>query len=235
MDLSARTEQTAANLEQSAASMEQISATVRSSADHASEAAHVAAGNEALAAEGGQVMHDVVKTMESIRQSSTKISDIIGTIDGIAFQTNILALNAAVEAARAGDQGRGFAVVAAEVRSLAQRSANAAHEIKDLISGSVSQVNAGSAVVDAAGAKMAGIVQASQRLNGLLCEIANGTREQSQGIVQIGQAVNELDRMTQQNAALVEQTAAAASAMKQQATALAAEVDRFRMPAGVEG
>ena len=235
MDLSARTEQTAANLEQSAASMEQISATVRSSADHASEAARVAAGNEALAAEGGQVMHDVVKTMESIRQSSTKISDIIGTIDGIAFQTNILALNAAVEAARAGDQGRGFAVVAAEVRSLAQRSANAAHEIKDLISGSVSQVNAGSAVVDAAGAKMAGIVQASQRLNGLLCEIANGTREQSQGIVQIGQAVNELDRMTQQNAALVEQTAAAASAMKQQATALAAEVDRFRMPAGVEG
>jgi methyl-accepting chemotaxis protein len=235
MDLSARTEQTAANLEQSAASMEQISATVRSSADHASEAAHVAAGNEALAAEGGQVMHDVVKTMESIRQSSTMISDIIGTIDGIAFQTNILALNAAVEAARAGDQGRGFAVVAAEVRSLAQRSANAAHEIKDLISGSVSQVNAGSAVVDAAGAKMAGIVQASQRLNGLLCEIANGTREQSQGIVQIGQAVNELDRMTQQNAALVEQTAAAASAMKQQATALAAEVDRFRMPAGVEG
>ena len=234
MDLSARTEQTAANLQQSAASMEQISATVRNSADHTSEAARVAAGNEVLAAEGGQVMADVVKTMESIRQSSARISDIIGTIDGIAFQTNILALNAAVEAARAGEQGRGFAVVAAEVRSLAQRSANAAREIKDLISGSVSQVNAGSAVVDAAGAKMAGIVQASQRVNGLLSEIANGTREQSQGIVQIGQAVNELDRMTQKNAALVEQTAAASSAMKQQASALAAAVDRFRMPEGEE-
>lgn len=234
MDLSARTEQAAANLEQSAASMEQMSATTRTSADHAGEAARVAAGNESLAAEGGLVMQDVVQTMYSIRQSSAKISDIIGTIDGIAFQTNILALNAAVEAARAGEQGRGFAVVAAEVRSLAQRSAQAAHEIKVLISGSVDKVNAGAAVVDDAGVKMAGIVSASQRVNGLLGEIATGTREQSQGIGQIGQAVNELDRMTQQNAALVEQTAAAASAMKEQALALAHEVGRFKLPAGIE-
>lgn len=230
-DLSARTEQTAANLEESAASMEQIAATTRTSADHAGEAARVAAGNESLAAEGGRVMQDVVQTMDSIRQSSSKIGDIIGTIDGIAFQTNILALNAAVEAARAGEHGRGFAVVASEVRSLAQRSSQAAQEIKHLISSSVERVNAGAQVVNDAGAKMEGIVQASQRVNGLLGEIANGTREQSLGIGQIGQAVNELDRMTQQNAALVEQTSAAASAMKEQAMALAQEVDRFRLPA----
>ena len=171
------------------------------------------------------------QTMDSIRQSSSKIGDIIGTIDGIAFQTNILALNAAVEAARAGEHGRGFAVVASEVRSLAQRSSQAAQEIKHLISSSVERVNAGAQVVNDAGAKMEGIVQASQRVNGLLGEIANGTREQSLGIGQIGQAVNELDRMTQQNAALVEQTSAAASAMKEQAMALAQEVDRFRLPA----
>ena len=234
MDLSARTEQAAANLEESAASMEQISATVKNSADHASEAARVAAGNEASAAAGGDVMHQVVQTMDSIRQSSGRIGDIVGTIDGIAFQTNILALNAAVEAARAGEQGRGFAVVASEVRTLAQRAAHAAHEIKGLIGGSVEQVNAGAAVVNTAGERMGEIVAASQRVSGLLSNIAEGSREQSQGVAQIGQAVNELDHMTQQNAALVEQTAAAAEAMKDQALTLAQEVDRFKLPAGLE-
>ena len=234
MDLSARTEQAAANLEESAASMEQISATVKNGADHANEASQVAHGNEAVATEGGLVMREVVQTMESIRQSSAKINEIIGTIDGIAFQTNILALNAAVEAARAGEQGRGFAVVASEVRTLAQRAATAAREIKTLIGQSVEQVQAGTAVVNQAGAKMDAIVEASRRVSGLLGEIADGSREQSQGVAQIGQAVNELDQMTQQNAALVEQTAAAAAAMKDQASALAQEVDRFRLPQGFE-
>ena len=234
MDLSARTEQAAANLEESAASMEQISATVKNGADHANEASQVAHGNEAVATEGGLVMREVVQTMESIRQSSAKINEIIGTIDGIAFQTNILALNAAVEAARAGEQGRGFAVVASEVRTLAQRAATAAREIKTLIGQSVEQVQSGTAVVNQAGAKMDAIVEASRRVSGLLGEIADGSREQSQGVAQIGQAVNELDQMTQQNAALVEQTAAAAAAMKDQACALAHEVDRFRLPQGFE-
>ena len=234
MDLSARTEQAAANLEESAASMEQISATVKNGADHANEASQVAHGNEAVATEGGLVMREVVQTMESIRQSSAKINEIIGTIDGIAFQTNILALNAAVEAARAGEQGRGFAVVASEVRTLAQRAATAAREIKTLIGQSVEQVQAGTAVVNQAGAKMDTIVEASRRVSGLLGEIADGSREQSEGVAQIGQAVNELDQMTQQNAALVEQTAAAAAAMKDQACALAHEVDRFRLPQGFE-
>ena len=234
MDLSARTEQAAANLEESAASMEQISATVKNGADHANEASQVAHGNEAVATEGGLVMREVVQTMESIRQSSAKINEIIGTINGIAFQTNILALNAAVEAARAGEQGRGFAVVASEVRTLAQRAATAAREIKTLIGQSVEQVQADTAVVNQAGAKMDAIVEASRRVSGLLGEIADGSREQSQGVAQIGQAVNELDQMTQQNAALVEQTAAAAAAMKDQACALAHEVDRFRLPQGFE-
>lgn len=234
MDLSARTEQTAANLEESAASMEQISATVKSGADHANEAARAAHGNETVPAEGGHVMREVVQTMESIRRSSATISEIIGTIDGIAFQTNILALNAAVEAARAGEQGRGFAVVASEVRTLAQRAATAAREIKTLIGQSVEQVNAGAAVVDQAGEKMVAIVEASRRVSGLLAEIADGSREQSLGVAQIGQAVNELDHMTQQNAALVEQAAAAAAAMKDQTSSLAHEVDRFRLPEGLE-
>ena len=235
LDLSERTEQAASNLEQSAASMEQISATVKQSADHAREAARVAAGNASVASDGGHVMRQVVQTMEGIRESSARIEDIIGTIDSIAFQTNILALNAAVEAARAGEQGRGFAVVASEVRSLAQRSAQAAREIKALIGQSVQQVHVGASVVHDAGAKMDEIVAASGRVNALLDEIADGTREQSLGVAQIGEAVNDLDRMTQQNAALVEQTAAAAAAMKDQAQALAREVDGFRLPDGDDG
>ena len=234
MDLSARTEQAAANLEQSASAMEQISSTVHKTSEHTDEVARVAQHNAEAAGQGGEVMREVVQTMEGIRSSSARIGEIIGTIDGIAFQTNILALNAAVEAARAGEQGRGFAVVASEVRSLAQRSAAAAHEIKGLISTSVSQVEAGSGIVRRAGATIDDIVQSSQRVNTLLVEISTGAREQSLGIGQIGQAVVELDRMTQQNAALVEETAAASSAMKDQAQVLAHEVARFRLPAGAE-
>jgi len=176
------------------------------------------------------VVAQVVSTMDDIKASSQKIADIIGTIDGIAFQTNILALNAAVEAARAGEQGRGFAVVASEVRSLAQRSATAAREIKALIGGSVDQVEAGTTIVRRAGESMRGILGASQRVDQLLAEVATGAREQSTGIGQLGQAVQELDRMTQQNAALVEQTAAAAASMREQADGLAGEVAHFRLP-----
>jgi methyl-accepting chemotaxis protein len=191
----------------------------------------VAQHNAETATQGGQVMREVVQTMEAIRGSSARIGEIIGTIDGIAFQTNILALNAAVEAARAGEQGRGFAVVATEVRSLAQRSAAAAREIKTLISTSVAQVESGAHIVSKAGDTIQDIVQSSRRVSSLLGEIATGAREQSLGIGQIGQSVQELDRMTQQNAALVEETAAAASAMKDQASTLAEEVSRFQLPA----
>jgi methyl-accepting chemotaxis protein len=232
MDLSARTEQTAANLEQSAASMEEISSTVRHTADNVRQAAEVAANNSQAAARGGSVIAEVVSTMDDINNSSRKIGDIIGVIDGIAFQTNILALNAAVEAARAGEQGRGFAVVAAEVRSLAQRSAQAAKEIKTLISTSVEKVASGSKVVKDAGVTMQELVANAGRMNELLAEISSAASEQSEGVAQVGSAVSELDRMTQQNAALVEQTAAAASALKDQAIGLASEVDSFKLPAG---
>ncbi|MBT9487403.1 MAG: cache domain-containing protein [Rubrivivax sp.] len=230
LDLSTRTEQTAANLEKSASAMDQITVTARHTADTTAQAAEVARNNAEVATDGGRAMHEVVRTMDDIHASSTRIGDIIGTIDGIAFQTNILALNAAVEAARAGEQGRGFAVVAAEVRSLAQRSAAAAREIKTLIGTSVDQVEAGTAVVRRAGTAIENIVASSTRVNALLGDVSTGTREQSSGIGEVGGAVQELDRMTQQNAALVEQTAAAASAMRDQADTLAREVARFQLP-----
>ena len=230
-DLSSRTEQTASNLQQTAASMEEIAATVKNGAAHIDEASQVARRNAEQAADGGRVMQQVVATMDDIRASSARIGEIIGTIDGIAFQTNILALNAAVEAARAGEQGRGFAVVAGEVRSLAQRSAEAAREIKGLIGTSVDQVETGTGIVREAGAAMQAIVESSHRVDALLGEVASGAREQSLGVGQVGAAVQDLDRMTQQNAALVEQTAAAATAMRERAGALVAEVGRFRLPA----
>ena len=232
-DLSARTEQTAANLEQAAASMEQINATVKSSSSSTDEAAKMAQRNAVTAAHGGQAMREVVTTMEGIRGASARIGEIVGTIDGIAFQTNLLALNAAVEAARAGEAGRGFAVVAGEVRTLAHRSAAAAKEIKTLINNSVAQVESGTAVVRQAGSTIDEIVVASERVDNLLGEVAVSAREQSAGVSQIGLAVQELDQMTQQNAAMVEETAAAALAMKEQAQTLAEEVARFRLPEGL--
>jgi methyl-accepting chemotaxis protein len=232
MDLSARTEQTAANLEESAASMEQISSTVKHTADNVREASRVAADNSQAAARGGAVISEVVSTMQEINSSSKQIGEIIGTIDGIAFQTNILALNAAVEAARAGEQGRGFAVVASEVRSLAQRSAQAAKEIKTLITGSVERVERGTDVVRGAGDTMRDLMASAARINGLLAEISNAASEQSNGVLQVGVAVTDLDKMTQQNAALVEQTAAAASALRDQAVGLSGEVAQFKLPAG---
>jgi methyl-accepting chemotaxis protein len=232
MDLSARTEQTAANLEKSASSMEQISSTVKNTAENVHQAAQLASDNSQAAARGGAVIAEVVSTMQDINESSKRIADIIGVIDSIAFQTNILALNAAVEAARAGEQGRGFAVVATEVRSLAQRSAQAAKEIKALISTSVDRVESGSTVVRGAGDTMQELVANARRMNDLLSAISTAASEQSTGVSQVGAAVNELDRMTQQNAALVEETAAAASALKEQAIGLADEVDRFKLPSG---
>ncbi len=229
MDLSSRTEQTASNLEQSAASMEEISSTIKHTADNAHEAASVAVTNSGVAQRSGEVIGQVVSTMQEIHASSTQISDIIGVIDGIAFQTNILALNAAVEAARAGEQGRGFAVVASEVRSLAQRSAQAAKEIKSLISASVERVESGTRVVQGAGATMDELLSSARRMSDLLHEISTASKEESAGVTQVGAAVQDLDRMTQQNAALVEQTAAAASSLKDQATDLAAEVAKFRL------
>jgi methyl-accepting chemotaxis protein len=234
MDLSSRTEQAAANIEESAAAMEQISATVHKTSANTGEVARMARHNAEVASSGGQVMGQVVHTMDGIRAASARIGEIIGTIDGIAFQTNILALNAAVEAARAGEHGRGFAVVAAEVRTLAQRSAEAAREIRGLVGSTVEQVAGGADIVGRAGEAIDEIVRSSQRVNELLAEIATGAHEQSTGIGQIGQAVHDLDRMTQQNAALVEQTAAASSAMKEQAHMLSREVMRFRLPAGLE-
>ena len=228
-DLSQRTEEQASNLQQTAASMEQLSGTVRTSADTASHASALAAGASAAAVRGGEMVGGVVSTMQDIAASSKKIADIIGVIDGIAFQTNILALNAAVEAARAGEQGRGFAVVAGEVRSLASRSAEAAKEIKTLIGASVEKVESGARQVDEAGASMADIVSQVQRVSALIAEISNAAGEQSTGIHQVGDAVSQLDQVTQQNAALVEESAAAAESLRHQAENLAEAVRVFRL------
>jgi methyl-accepting chemotaxis protein-1 (serine sensor receptor) len=227
-DLSARTEEQAASLEQTAASMEQLTATVKQNADNARQASQLALTASETAQQGGKVVDGVVSTMKEIAGSSKKIADIISVIDGIAFQTNILALNAAVEAARAGEQGRGFAVVAGEVRSLAQRSAQAAKEIKGLIEDSVSRVNSGSLQVESAGSTMSDIVGAVTRVTDIMGEIASASDEQSRGIEQVGQAVTEMDRVTQQNASLVEQSAAAAAALEQQASALTQAVSVFK-------
>jgi len=227
-DLSARTEQTASNLQETAASMEQLTGTVKQTADSARTANQLASSASASAAKGGEVVAQVVSTMDEINASSKKIVDIIGVIDGIAFQTNILALNAAVEAARAGEQGRGFAVVASEVRSLAQRSANAAKEIKTLIGASVEKVDSGAKLVQDAGGAMSEIVASVRRVSDIIGEITAAAAEQSDGIGQVNGAVNNLDQMTQQNAALVEESAAAAESLKDQAENLAQAVAAFR-------
>ncbi|RJF96316.1 methyl-accepting chemotaxis protein [Noviherbaspirillum saxi] len=229
MDLSERTEQQAGSLEQTAASMQQLTGTVKQNAHHAEQANDLALSASAVAAKGGSVVAQVVDTMGSINQSSKKIVDIIGVIDGIAFQTNILALNAAVEAARAGEQGRGFAVVALEVRSLAQRSAAAAKEIKSLIDNSVEKVDAGMKLVDQAGITMDEIMTSVDRVTTIMGEIMRASQEQTCGIEQVKQAVTQMDDTTQQNAALVEQAAAAAAAMQKQSNALAEVVGVFKL------
>jgi methyl-accepting chemotaxis protein-2 (aspartate sensor receptor) len=228
-DLCQRTEQQAASLEETAAAMEQLTATVRQNADNAQQANRLALTASDTAARGGQVVARVVDTMGSINQSSRKIVDIISVIDGIAFQTNILALNAAVEAARAGEQGRGFAVVASEVRNLAQRSAGAAKEIKELIHASVEQVDAGSKLVQEAGATMDDVVASVAHVTGIMSEISSASQEQNAGIAQVSQAISRMDQVTQQNAALVEQAAAAATSLREEAAGLAQVVRVFQL------
>ncbi|NTZ82000.1 PAS domain-containing protein [Burkholderia metallica] len=227
-DLSARTEQASTSVQQTAASMAEMTATVSSNAETALQANQLSVSASEAAGRGGQAVNEVVATMNDITDSSRKIADIIGVIDGIAFQTNILALNAAVEAARAGDQGRGFAVVAGEVRALAQRSANAAKEIKTLIGASVERVESGARIVDGAGKTMEDIVTQVKRVSDLIAEISSSTAEQSTGVTQVDQAVVHLDNITQQNAALVEQSTAASESLKQQATRLVEAVNVFR-------
>ncbi|QCB47702.1 methyl-accepting chemotaxis protein [Hydrogenophaga sp. PAMC20947] len=228
-DLSSRTEQQASALEQTSASMEEMGTTASQNADNARSANQLAACASSVAVQGGEVVSQVVQTMKAINDSSKKISDIIGVIDGIAFQTNILALNAAVEAARAGEQGRGFAVVAAEVRNLAQRSAEAAKEIKGLISASVERVEQGTTLVDRAGSTMQEIVSSIQRVSDIVGEISSASMEQNAGVNQISQAVSQMDQATQQNAALVEESAAAAASLRQQAEQLVQAVSVFRL------
>ncbi|GAB3665576.1 methyl-accepting chemotaxis protein [Ramlibacter alkalitolerans] len=232
VDLSQRTEEQASTLEETASSMEELTSSVTQNADHARQASQLAVDASQVARKGGEVVGQVVQTMTGISESSRKISEIIGVIDGIAFQTNILALNAAVEAARAGEQGRGFAVVAAEVRTLAQRSAAAAKEIKALIGGSVEQVDAGSRLVESAGRTMNDIVASVQKVSDLIGEIAAASHEQSSGIEQVNTAVTQMDQVVQQNASLVEEATGATESMKEQAAALLQTVSRFRMDVG---
>src|SRR5690606_8628985 len=229
MDLSSRTEEQASALEETAASMEQLSSTVKQNADNARLADQLAKGASTVATQGGEVVGEVIETMKGINDSSRRIADIIGVIDGIAFQTNILALNAAVEAARAGEQGRGFAVVASEVRGLAQRSAEAAKEIKELITASVDQIGHGAELADKAGATMTEVVQSIVRVSDIMGEINSASVEQSAGVTQVGEAVAQMDHNTQQNAALVEESAAAAESLKEQAQRLVEAVAVFRL------
>ncbi len=231
-DLSQRTEQQAASLQETAASMEELTATVKQNADNARQASGLANNASEIATKGNEVVSRVISTMTEINDSSRQISDIIGVIEGIAFQTNILALNAAVEAARAGEQGRGFAVVAGEVRSLAQRSATAAKEIKQLIGDSVERVNNGYTLVEQAGTTMSEIMQAVRRVTDIMGEIAAASEEQSSGISQVGRAVTQMDEVTQQNAALVEQAAAAAASLQDQAARLRQTIGTFRVNGG---
>ncbi len=232
LDLSSRTEQQASALEQTAAAMEELNATVRHNASNAEQANQLAQSAAAVAQRSGAMVQTVVGTMQGIQESAQRMADIIGVIDGIAFQTNILALNAAVEAARAGEQGRGFAVVASEVRSLAGRSADAAKEIKQLIDASVSRVHAGTEQVGQAGSTMQEMLGAIERVTSLMGDISAATREQSQGVTQVGEAITHMDQMTQQNAALVEQMAAAASSLQTQAQALVQSVSVFELGHG---
>ncbi|MBT9511107.1 MAG: MCP four helix bundle domain-containing protein [Acidovorax sp.] len=234
-DLSSRTESQASSLEETAASMEELSSTVRQNADNAQAGNQLAQSASGVAVQGGEVVSQVVDTMKGINDSSRKIADIISVIDGIAFQTNILALNAAVEAARAGEQGRGFAVVAGEVRTLAQRSAAAAKEIKELITDSVNRVEQGSALVDKAGATMQEVVSSIRRVTDIMAEISAASREQSEGVGQIGEAVQNMDHATQQNAALVEQMAAAAGSLNNQAADLVQTVSVFKIDSRTAG
>jgi len=231
MDLSSRTEQTAGNLQQTASTTDELSATVRQNADNAGQANQLAKSASEVAGRGGQVVGEVVETMKGINDSSRRISDIIGVIDSIAFQTNILALNAAVEAARAGEQGRGFAVVASEVRSLAQRSAEAAREIKGLIGASVEHVERGTQLVDRAGSTMQDVVASIQRVSDIVGEISVASQEQSEGVAMVGNSITQMDQATQQNAALVEQSAAAAASLRDQADQLVQAVAGFKLPA----
>ena len=231
-DLSGRTEEQASALEETAASMEELSTTVKQNADNAGQANQLAVSASTVAVKGGAEVQEVVATMRSINEASRRIADIIGVIDGIAFQTNILALNAAVEAARAGEQGRGFAVVASEVRNLAQRSANAAKEIKELISASTQRVDQGTTLVDQAGHTIQEVVDAIRRVTDIMGEITAASSEQSAGVSQIGEAVSQMDQATQQNAALVEESAAAADGLRQQAAQLLQAVSVFQLPAG---